>query len=67
MTQTCPFCGQDLPHHAGDCRVPMDLDRFERVHDRLTDARANAPLRRNLLRYLVSFGRRPDPAFSTAP
>lgn len=60
MEKSCPFCGQPLPHHDGACRVPQDLDRFERVYDRLNHTHLNSTLRHNLMRYLVSFGRRAE-------
>ena len=55
---TCPFCKMALPHHDEGCRVPGDLDRFERIHDLLHGTGDKAFLRQNLMRHLVSFGRR---------
>lgn len=62
MTDQCPFCKQSLPHHAPDCRVPGDLDRFERIHDLLRGRADKQDLRHNLMRHLVSFGRRAAPS-----
>lgn len=59
MLRTCPYCGGMVPSHGTCCRVPDDLDRFERVFQRLSDD-DNAFLRDNLLRYLVAYGRRDD-------
>ena len=58
----CPFCGDALPEHRHDCRVPSDLDRFERIHDLLNSHPEKSFLRQNLMRHLVSFGRRADAA-----
>lgn len=58
MLNTCPYCGGPVPCHGTCCRVPDDLDRFERVFERLTEADDNEFLRENLLRYLVAYGRR---------
>lgn len=56
----CPFCGGTLPSHQHDCRVPGDLDRFERIHDLLNNRPEKSFLRQNLMRHLVWFGRRDD-------
>lgn len=58
MLNTCPYCAGPVPSHGTCCRVPEDLDRFERVFERLTEAHDNEFLRENLLRYLVAYGRR---------
>ena len=58
MLNSCPYCGGPVPSHGTCCRVPEDLDRFERVFERLTEADDNEFLRENLLRYLVAYGRR---------
>lgn len=64
MLCKCPYCGGPVPVHGTCCRVPDDLDRFERVFERLTDHDDNEYLRGNLLRYLVAYGRRSDDDFS---
>ena len=61
MDHNCPFCGDTLPHHHPECRVPGDLDRFERIHDLLGGRPDKSFLRQNLMRHLVTFGRRPEP------
>lgn len=64
----CPFCGDALPNHQSECRVPGDLDRFERIHDLLDNRPEKSFLRQNLMRHLVSFGRRADiPPRMTSP
>lgn len=60
MMNTCPYCGGPVPSHGTCCRVPDDLDRFERVFERLTVQHDNEFLRENLLRYLVAYGRRAE-------
>lgn len=60
MLHTCPYCGASVPSHGSCCRVPNDLDRFERVFQRLSDLEDNDFLRENLMRYLVAYGRHPD-------
>lgn len=60
MLDTCPYCGGPVPSHGTCCRVPEDLDRFERVFQRLSEAHDNDFLCENLLRYLVAYGRRSD-------
>jgi hypothetical protein len=60
MLTTCPYCGDHVPSHGTCCRVPDDLDRFERVFERLASVRHNTYLQENLLRYLVAYGRRPE-------
>lgn len=57
MFHTCPFCGDSMPTHGSCCRVPGDLDRFERVYRRLSEDQANPFLQKSLLRYLHAFGR----------
>lgn len=47
-----------MPTHGTCCRVPSDLDRFERVYERLATHHENSALQGNLMRYLVAFGRR---------
>jgi hypothetical protein len=59
MLGTCPYCGSDLPAHGGCCRVPTDLERFERVYHRLADEHRNAFLQENLVRYMEAFGYHP--------
>lgn len=66
MLRTCPYCGGPVPSHGTCCRVPDDLDRFERVFQRLADHGDNQFLRDSLLRYLVAYGRRSDGDFTTA-
>lgn len=60
MEHTCRFCGQAYPDHAAKCRVPGDLDRFERIHALLDNRPDKHFLRVNLKRYLESFGRWPN-------
>ena len=67
MGHICPFCGEALPNHHQECRVPGDLDRFERIHDLLGNRPDKKFLRQNLMRHLVSFGRRiPSPTWAQA-
>lgn len=61
MEDTCPFCGEALPNHDQGCRVPGDMDRFERIHDLLGNRPDKKFLLQNLMRHLVHFGRRPQP------
>lgn len=65
MLRTCPYCGGTVPSHGTCCRVPDDLDRFERVFQRLVDEDDNSFLRLNLMRYLVAYGRRAEDECST--
>ena len=58
MLSTCPYCGRNVRTHETCCRVPTDLDRFERVYERLAAERRDDFLQDNLMRYLVAFGRR---------
>jgi len=58
MISTCPYCGNNVRAHEICCRVPSDLDRFERVYERLAAEHQNGFLQDNLMRYLVAFGRR---------
>ena len=60
MIAHCPFCGAPPPHHDAECRVPPELDRFERVLDRLSGEQRHDPLTDNLERVLIAFGRHPD-------
>ncbi|HLO77751.1 MAG TPA: hypothetical protein VK196_14935 [Magnetospirillum sp.] len=60
MLDTCPYCHDPVPSHGICCRVPDDLDRFERVFQRLLAHHDNQFLQENLLRYLVAYGRRPQ-------
>ncbi len=60
MIDQCPYCRTPLPHHDSDCRVPGDLDRLERVLDRLSGQHRRDPLTDSLERVLVTFGRHPD-------
>lgn len=60
MMNTCPYCSGPVPTHGTCCRVPDDLDRFERVFERLSEQHDNEALRKNLLRYLVAYGRRAE-------
>jgi len=60
MLRTCPYCHGPLPAHGTCCRVPEDLDRFERVFERLGDSPDKHFLQANLWRYLVAFGRRSE-------
>lgn len=62
MFSTCPYCHNPVPRHGTCCRVPDDLDRFERVFARLSDHPDKHFLTVNLLRYLVAYGRLPDDA-----
>lgn len=63
MIAHCPFCGAPPPHHTDGCRVPDELDRFERVLGRLSDEHRHDPLTDSLERFLVAFGRHhPDHA-----
>lgn len=59
MFETCPYCHGPVPCHGTCCRVPGDLERFERVFDRVADQPNKHFLQENLLRYLVAYGRRP--------
>lgn len=63
MISTCPFCGGHAPSHGSCCRIPHDLDRFERVFERLAAHHENNFLQDNLRRYLVAYGRRDESAF----
>ncbi|MBC7951030.1 MAG: hypothetical protein H7Z12_04295 [Rhodospirillaceae bacterium] len=63
MINTCPYCGDSLPTHGACCRIPHDLDRFERVYERLSAHQENTFLQDNLLRYLIAYGRRDDHAW----
>lgn len=58
MLPVCPYCHDPLPTHGICCRVPHDLDRFERVFERVSHEPGKDFLTANLLRYLVAFGRR---------
>lgn len=60
MLPICPYCHGPLPEHGTCCRVPHDLDRFERVFERLLQDHDKPFLQANLLRYLIAFGRRAD-------
>ncbi|MBC7908804.1 MAG: hypothetical protein H7Y60_18920 [Rhodospirillaceae bacterium] len=60
MINTCPYCGDSVPTHGVCCRIPHDLDRFERVYERLSGHGENTFLQVNLLRYLVAYGRRDE-------
>jgi hypothetical protein len=60
MIAHCPFCGSPPPHHDSDCRVPRELDRFERVLDRLSGEHRCDCLTDSLERFLVAFGRHPE-------
>lgn len=64
MFNRCPYCGTRVPSHHACCRVPSDLDRFERVYDRLDALHENPFLRDNLRRYLVAYGRWQEGAWS---
>lgn len=64
MFNICPYCGNRVPSHRSCCRVPSDLDRFERVYDHLSLMRENPFLRENLRRYLVAYGRWNDSAWA---
>lgn len=66
MLCTCPYCGGPVPSHGTCCRVPDDLDRFERVFERLAEQDDNEFLRDCLMRYLVAYGRRSDEDFERA-
>lgn len=63
MINTCPYCGNSVPSHGTCCRIPHDLDRFERVYERLSAHHQNAFLQGSLLRYLVAYGRRDGTVF----
>lgn len=58
MLSTCPYCNGPVPRHGTCCRVPDDLDRFERVLERLSHQPDKHFLLENLERYLVAYGRR---------
>lgn len=60
MLTTCPYCGGELPGHGECCRVPDDLDRFERVSSRLASDHHNDYLLTQLRRHLTEFGRLPE-------
>jgi hypothetical protein len=60
MFSTCPYCGANIRAHETCCRVPHELDRFERVYQRLAAGHENNFLQTNLLRYLVAYGRRDE-------
>ncbi|MGE5514907.1 MAG: hypothetical protein ACM31D_03705 [Bacteroidota bacterium] len=66
MLHICPYCGGPVPSHGTCCRVPDDLDRFERVFERLAEHDDNEFLRDCLMRYLVAYGRRSDDDFDLA-
>jgi len=57
MENTCRFCGKAYPDHDAECRVPGDMDRFERIHSLLGNRPDKRFLCSNLERYLVTFGR----------
>ena len=61
MIERCPYCCTSSPHHDSGCRVPGDLDRFERVLNRLSGQCRHDPLTDSLARLLVAFGRHADP------
>lgn len=61
MMNACPFCNSPLPTHGQCCRVPGDLDRFERVYSRLSADHHNPYLEGCLLRHLTAFGRVVEP------
>ncbi len=61
MLKICPFCNNPLPTHGRCCRVPADLDRFERVYERLSADHRNPFLEGCLLRHLTAFGRLVEP------
>lgn len=67
MFTTCPFCGGPILHHCACCRVPADLDRFERVYDRLAVTHTFARLEDRLAYYLHAFGRRDAPPAESQP
>jgi hypothetical protein len=58
MFATCPFCGSIVTSHGPCCRVPAELDRFERVFERLSTRRHHDSLESRLAYYLHEFGRR---------
>lgn len=60
MLTTCPYCGGHIPTHGSCCRVPVDLDRFERVSGRLAADHHNDYLLDQLRRHLTEFGRIPS-------
>lgn len=60
MLNTCPYCKGPVPSHGICCRVPDDLDRFERVFERLSGQNDKEFLQEILMRYLVAFGRRAE-------
>ena len=66
MLTTCPYCHERVPSHGSCCRVPNDLDRFERVFERVSSDPAKHFLQQNLLRYLVAYGRRPEEEYEAA-
>ncbi|OJX71777.1 hypothetical protein [Magnetospirillum sp. 64-120] len=66
MEHTCRFCGEAYPNHAEHCRVPGDMDRFERIHALLDSRPDKRFLQSNLQRYLVTFGRWPGPQENSA-
>lgn len=53
----CHICSEPCPHHRADCRIPSDLDLFERVYRRLTAEGRGQVLAENLLRFLRINGR----------
>lgn len=57
MFATCPFCGSTVPRHGECCRVPAELDRFQRVFTRLTADHRFNNLEDRLAYYLREFGR----------
>ncbi|MGE5545634.1 MAG: hypothetical protein ACM33T_01955 [Solirubrobacterales bacterium] len=57
MLDRCPYCHNPLPAHGQCCRVPVDLDRFERVYHLLDSDHHNEFLQHNLARHLKAFGR----------
>lgn len=57
MFATCPYCGNTVTMHGDCCRVPAELDRFERVLDRLSLSHEYDSLEDRLAYYLREFGR----------
>jgi hypothetical protein len=57
MSTLCPYCQNPLSAHSDSCRVPPELDRFERVHARLSNAEDKTILCRSLARHLAHYQR----------
>lgn len=57
MFANCPYCGNQVPGHGSCCRVPAELDRFQRVVARLSTTHCYRDLEDRLAYYLRQYGR----------